>query len=1138
MKRVAFLLAVIAASLVFFSSCEKETVLSVDQQLLTFTDSGGSQILSLTANKPWTVSSDQSWCKVTPTAGEEADNSRISVNCDTNTTYDTRYCNITFTCAEIVKTVSVAQDESDGMLISPTEFDLSNDAQQVSVEVKANVKFSVAVDDACKSWIRHSATKGLTTSTVILDISKNEDYDGREGRVTISQTDGSLFSTIKIRQSQNNGLFITTPEYELSNESHQLSVEVKSNVSFEVASGASWIKYVETKSLNTSFIVLDIEANQDYDKREGKVIVKQKGGGLEDMITIKQDQNYGLLISKTEYELSNEAQAIDVEVKHNVEFDVIIPADCKGWISKVTTKGLETNTMTFSIAKNDTYDNRQGSITFKQKNGSLSGTVKVVQAQTDGIQVEKEAYSIDSKGGSIEVNVKANVDYETTIDDTAKDWISVVSTKTLNPSKITLSVAVNEDEQSREGKVYVKQSNGSAETSFIVKQVGKNTITAAFHDFAASSVGDSFSVDVESTVEFDVVIPKDATWVTQITTKAPTTKTLSFQVATNKTTKSRVATIQFVNTKEGLSDTIRVEQPQINTPLNNEILYVSTDGSKVTPYQSGAFNTTMVIDTLVDWKGSIRFKDPLETIGDKAFYNRANLQNVILPEGLKRIGESAFDNCIHLEAVSLPSSATEMGHRVFQNCRALKTVKLPQEIKVIYEGLFSGCSSLESMVIPENVSRMHGYVFKDCKALKTVTLPSSLTNGIESYTFYGCTNLTSIQLPNGITYLDQYVFQNCSSLESIEIPEGVESIGWDCFWSCAKLKEVKLPSSLITIGSSVFRECKSLMSVTIPEGVTSIGNSLFKGCTNLSSINLPEGITVLPSSIFSECGKLSSIEIPKGVTSIEEYAFEKCIGLSSLVLPEGVVSLGDYVFSDCTNLENVNLPKGLSRIPTRAFSECTELNKVTIPQGVTSIGICAFVGCNALTSIVVPEGVEIIEDQAFVNCKKLAEIQLPNTLKTIGFNTFGSCGLKSIIIPDSVTSIGGWAFTSCEYLETVKMSDNVSVIKEITFNGCRKLKAINLPKATTEIQYSAFNFCESLDSIEIPEKVSSIGEYAFTGCRGLKQVKVLPTTPPKCDKSGFLDDTNDCPILVPKASLGTYQKAENWKEYASRMKGF
>ena len=1135
MKRVALLFAVIAASVLSFSSCEKATVLSVDQQLLTFNESGGSQIIALTANKPWTASSDQGWCKVTPSAGEDAANSRISINCDPNTTYDTRYCNITFTCAELTKTVSVTQDESEGMLISQTDFDISNEAQQVSVEVKANVKFSVAVDDACKSWIRHSATKGLTMSTVILDISKNEDYDGREGRVTISQTDGSLFSTIKIRQSQNNGLFITTSEYELSNESHQLSIEVKSNINFEVSSGASWIKYVETKSLNTSFIVLDIEANQDYDKREGKVIVKQKGGGLEGMITIKQDQNYGLLISKTEYDLSNVAQTIDVEIKHNVDFDVVIPADCKGWISKVNTKGLETSTLTFSVAKNESYNNREGSITFKQKNGPLSGTVKVTQAQTDSIQVEKELYTIDHKGGNVEVNVKANVDYESTVEDAAKDWLSVVGTKAMDPSKITLSVIANESEQPREGKVYVKQPNGSAETSFTVKQTGKNTITAAFHDFAASSVGDTFVIDVESTVEIEVVIPKDATWLTQVTTKAATTKTLTFQVATNKMAKARVATVQFVNQKEGLSDTVRVEQNPVNVPISNEILYTSTDGSIVTPFQADAFGSTIVSNTVIDGKGSIRFEKPLKLMGEKAFYNRLNLKSIVLPEGLVEIRGSAFDNCIWMETITLPLTITTLGNSVFRNCRSVVFINLPSITGGIPHESFMGCSNLQ-----------------------TVVLPTSLSGDIGTSAFSQCSSLLSIVIPNGVRSLGSYAFYRCSSLSSIRVPEGVEEISWDCFRECTKLKEITLPSTLTSIGDAVFNSCVSIKEIKLPDGLTELGGGVFQDCTNLSGIEIPDGVAQIKASSFSSCVNLTSIKLPSHLTKLDLYALDRT-GLKSVSIPNSVIEIGPCAFEECKQLETVSLSSAITTISNNTFAGCSALKTITLHEGLLSIEKEAFSGCESLTSIKIPASVNNLGSGVFGGCKKLASANIPTGIRVLQAGLFQSCSsLKSIEIPNSIERIEDRVFYSCEELTSIKIPESVLYIGNDVFRDCHSLTSANIPKGITSISAGLFWGCTSLKTIEIPNSIERIGEWAFSGCKsltaivipekvtflgtnvfhsciGLTKATVLPKTPPTCENNGAFYNTNECPIYVPKTSVETYKKTGFWKEWAHRI---
>lgn len=305
MKRFLAIFALLIFS--FFSlSCEKETILSVDQTSITIPDTGGSKTVSLTTNKPWTASSNQSWCKVSPSAGEEASSSRITIACDANTSYDARNASVTFTCAEKTVSVNVSQATNNGLIVSQTEYNITNTAQQLEIKVQANVKFSVEVDNGCKDWVKYNTTKGLSNSTVVLDIAKNDAYDGREGKVTIKQTDSNLSATVVIKQGQQDGLFLTASEYNLSNEQHTLTVEVESNIEFEVKPEVDWIKYVETKGLKTNQIILDIAENDTYDVREGKVTVKQKNGNLTGTIIVKQLGKIAvesITLSKTKLEM-------------------------------------------------------------------------------------------------------------------------------------------------------------------------------------------------------------------------------------------------------------------------------------------------------------------------------------------------------------------------------------------------------------------------------------------------------------------------------------------------------------------------------------------------------------------------------------------------------------------------------------------------------------------------------------------------------------------------------------------------------------------------------------------------------------------------------------------------------------------
>lgn len=62
---------------------------------------------------------------------------------------------------------------------------------------------------------------------------------------------------------------------------------------------------------------------------------------------------------------------------------------------------------------------------------------------------------------------------------------------------------------------------------------------------------------------------------------------------------------------------------------------------------------------------SYEIPDNVTTIGDTAFGNCGELENVIIPEGVTRIEYFAFGACSKLQSVTIPESVTEMGGECF-----------------------------------------------------------------------------------------------------------------------------------------------------------------------------------------------------------------------------------------------------------------------------------------------------------------------------------------------------------------------------------------------------------------------------------------------------------------------------------------
>lgn len=568
MKRILHLVLALLCAIALLSSCEKAPFVTMTgPRNYSFTRNGGTQSFAFSCNRNWTVSSTESWIRVSPSSGTPTDGDiTVTITCSPNTTYDPRTATLTVKVEELMETITVTQETGLGLIVSPTTFDLTNAAQDIEIELQKNVQYSVAIDESGVDWIKQGGTKSLSTDKVTFHIAANKSYDDREGKITFKQTDGDLVQTVTVRQSQTNGLFITTPTYDLSNEAHTLSVEVKSNVQFEVTPQVDWIKTVETKALTPTSVVLSIEANESYDNRTGTVIVKQTNGDLSSTITINQHQTDGLFVTPTSAEVSNQANSVVLEIIDNVSYNVVIPDNAKSWISvqsNTKTKALVEDKVVLAIAQNTTYDDREASVTIKQVNGPLAETVKIKQGQNLGLFATKSYFELSNAAQTAEVEVKANVEFTTTTD---VDWIKIVETKALKASTIVLSVAANETYDDRVGKVNVKQINGDLEGVITIVQRQTNGLFVDKDTYEVPSDGGTVSVDIQTNAYVEVVIPeKDKEWIERAPeTKGLEAKTLRLTVKANPLYVGRSSDLVIREASTPIERPIHISQLQLN----------------------------------------------------------------------------------------------------------------------------------------------------------------------------------------------------------------------------------------------------------------------------------------------------------------------------------------------------------------------------------------------------------------------------------------------------------------------------------------------------------------------------------------------------------------------------------------------
>ncbi len=171
-------------------------------------------------------------------------------------------------------------------------------------------------------------------------------------------------------------------------------------------------------------------------------------------------------------------------------------------------------------------------------------------------------------------------------------------------------------------------------------------------------------------------------------------------------------------------------------------------------------------DAFKDQIRRVILPDGLTSVGNRAFYECANLVAVTIPDTVKDIGAYAFGNCESLALVQFGNHVESIGVGAFRNCVSLDGVRLPIGLTKIGDKAFYRCESLTSITIPQAVQDMGSSVFAYCENLVSVTCYARIKL-LPEWTFYGCNNLTGVVLAETVVNTGNYAFKDCDILSTI-----------------------------------------------------------------------------------------------------------------------------------------------------------------------------------------------------------------------------------------------------------------------------------------------------------------------------------------------------------------------------------
>ena len=175
-----------------------------------------------------------------------------------------------------------------------------------------------------------------------------------------------------------------------------------------------------------------------------------------------------------------------------------------------------------------------------------------------------------------------------------------------------------------------------------------------------------------------------------------------------------------------------------------------------------------------------------------------NLQSIDIPASVEEIEQSAFEDCRSIQTITFggapagapgrfnapAASASQLrriGNWAFYNAHELQNLEIPEGVTEIGDGAFYGCTYLEEMVLPSSVQSIGDNCFALCAKLTKITCNAVIPPAIEAKTFFDVKRQIPVYVPDEAVsaYEDDTYWQEFNIQGQSEVPQGIEDVQGD-----------------------------------------------------------------------------------------------------------------------------------------------------------------------------------------------------------------------------------------------------------------------------------------------------------------------------------------------------------------------
>lgn len=379
--------------------------------------------------------------------------------------------------------------QSDAIVVSEKEINIVGWGGWFWIGIRDDIDYTITIPDGV-NWIHADENNNPGSRWLSYYVDENPAYEAREAKIIVTNKKNNKSDIVTIKQSPRNDIHLNKDTYYADTDGGFIDIDLQmtGTLSVEIPEEyRDWIKYVEpTRGMHSESIRLEIAAFEAGKERSGNVIIKS--ANIDNTITerwINIIQSDAVVVSEKEFNIDEWGGGFWINVREDLEYKVEIPKNIN-WIHPDANNDPKSHWLNYFVDSNPSYTSREAKIVVTNTKNKKSDIVTIIQAQKNAIVVETNRYSLNSKGGDIEVKIGHNVEFDIEI---STDWISQAQTQTKAQSQgfvndtLIFTIAPNTTLINRKGTIKFKSKDGQITQIVTVDQAKGNTFGPSVDDW-------------------------------------------------------------------------------------------------------------------------------------------------------------------------------------------------------------------------------------------------------------------------------------------------------------------------------------------------------------------------------------------------------------------------------------------------------------------------------------------------------------------------------------------------------------------------------------------------------------------------------------------------------------------------------